>query len=35
MGELFKMSSPAYSQKDLIKRFSKIYTDSSAIALET
>jgi nitric oxide reductase activation protein len=35
MGELFKLSSPAYSQKDLIKRFSKIYTDSSAIALET
>lgn len=35
MGELFKLSSPVYSQKDLIKRFSKIYTDSSAIALET
>ncbi|HUW48508.1 MAG TPA: VWA domain-containing protein, partial [Patescibacteria group bacterium] len=35
MGELFKMSSPVYSQKDLIKRFSKIYTDSSAMALET
>jgi len=35
MGELFKLSSPVYSQKDLIKRFSKIYTDSSAMALET
>jgi nitric oxide reductase activation protein len=35
MGDLFKLSSPVYSQKDLIKRFSKIYTDSSAIALET
>jgi hypothetical protein len=35
MGDLFKLSSPVYSQKDLIKRFSKIYTDSSAMALET
>jgi len=35
MGELFKMSSPVYSQKDLIKRFSRIYNDSSAMALET
>ena len=35
MEELFKMSSPVYSQKDLIKRFSRIYNDSSAMALET
>jgi Mg-chelatase subunit ChlD len=35
MGDLFRLSSPVYSQKDLINRFSKIYTDASASALET
>jgi len=35
MEELFRLSSPVYSQKDLIKRFSKIFTEASATALET
>jgi hypothetical protein len=35
MESLFKLSSPVYTQKDLIKKFSRIYTDASATALET
>jgi hypothetical protein len=35
MEDLFRLSSPVYSQKDLIKKFSKIYTDASSVALET
>ena len=35
MEDLFRLSSSVYSQKDLIKRFSKIYADASASALET
>jgi len=35
MGSLLRLSSPVYSQKDLIKKFSRIYTDASATALET
>lgn len=35
MGSLLRLSSPVYSQKDLIKKFSKIYTDASATSLET
>jgi hypothetical protein len=34
MGDLFGLSSPVYSQKDMIRRFSKIYTDASISALE-
>ena len=35
MESLFRLSSPVYSQKDLIKKFSRLYTDASATALET
>jgi nitric oxide reductase activation protein len=35
MGSLFKLSSSVYTQKDLMKKFSRIYTDASATALET
>jgi hypothetical protein len=35
MGSLLKLSSPVYSQKDLIKKFSRIYSDASATSLET
>jgi hypothetical protein len=35
MASLLRLSSPVYSQKDLIKKFSRIYTDASATALET
>ena len=35
MESLFRLSSPVYNQKDLIKEFSRIYTDASATALET
>ncbi len=34
MSEFFKTSCAAYSQKDLIKKFSKIYVGTSAAALE-
>jgi nitric oxide reductase activation protein len=35
MEDLFKLSSPVYSQKDVIKKFAKIYVDASQVALET
>lgn len=35
MKNFFKISSAVYSQKDLIKKFSKIYMKASAAALET
>jgi hypothetical protein len=35
MEDLFRLSSPVYSQKDVIKKFAKIYTDASEAALET
>lgn len=34
MGEFFKISSVVYNQKDLIKRFAKIFVQASAAALE-
>jgi hypothetical protein len=35
MENLFRLSSPVYSQKDVIKKFAKIYTNASEAALET
>jgi nitric oxide reductase activation protein len=35
MEDLFRLSSPVYSQKDMIKKFAKIYVDASQSALET
>jgi len=35
MKSYFKLSVPVYSQRDLIKRFSSIYVNASAAALET
>jgi hypothetical protein len=35
MEDLFRLSSPVYSQKDLVKKFAKIYTGASEAALET
>jgi hypothetical protein len=35
MKNFFRLSSSVYSQKDLVKRFAKIYTDASTAALET
>jgi hypothetical protein len=35
MKKFFKISSAVYNQKDLIKKFAKIYTQASAAALET
>jgi hypothetical protein len=35
MNSLFKLHAAVYSQKDLVRRFSKIFVDASATALET
>jgi len=35
MESLFRLSSPVYTQKDLVKKFSRLYADASATALET
>jgi hypothetical protein len=35
MEDLFRLSSPVYSQKDVIKKFAKIYTDASEASLGT
>jgi hypothetical protein len=35
MNSLFKLHAAVYSQKDLVRRFSKIFVDASAAALET
>jgi orotate phosphoribosyltransferase len=34
MKNFFKLNAPIYDQKDLIKKFSKVYLASSAVALE-
>jgi hypothetical protein len=35
MGDLFRLNSSVYSQKDVIKKFAKLYTDASEAALGT
>ncbi|MEM2081528.1 MAG: VWA domain-containing protein [Candidatus Bathyarchaeia archaeon] len=35
MGNFFRLNAAVYTQKDLVKRFAKIFVDASAAALET